>query len=164
MEPISAPQRRVATEGLGFGLIAGVIFEMMEMFGSAVTSGSPLEPLRMSASIVLGRDALDSHLGTTYLLGFVVHLLLSALFGLIYLEIDAGLPTDAHERYGVQLGLGVVYRMLLWLINVELVAQTLFPWFLTPPPVVQLLLYALFFGAPLGVMFAGTERRVHRPA
>ncbi len=156
---ISTNGKRVAYEGFGFGLIAGVIYLAAEMASAAMSSADTLAPLRWDASIVLGSHALDSVLGTTYLAGLVVHLLLSGVFGLGYSEIEGRLPADAKRRYGYQILIGIAYAALLWLVNVEIIAHALSPWFVRATPTRHLLLQALFFGGPLGLMFTAAERR-----
>ncbi len=156
----SIKAKRVAYEGFGFGLIAGVVFLAAEMVSAAVRTGAPFMPLRWDASVLLGFHALDPSLGTTYLAGLVVHLVLSGLFGLGYAEIEYRLPSDtARRRYGLQFAVGAGYAALLWLVNVEIIAHVVFPWFLGGSPIRDLVLQALFFGGPLGLMFAAAERR-----
>jgi hypothetical protein len=159
--------KRVAAEGFGFGVIAGLILLAVEMFDAAATHASAFAPLRDAASIVLGFHALDASQGTTYAAGLVVHLVLSGLFGLGYAELEARLPADARRHYLIGLGIGVVYAALLWFVNIELVAHSFFPWLVPTRPMRHLLLQALFFGAPLGLMFAAAVRRtpqVFRPS
>ena len=149
-------QKRVVREGIGFGMIAGVIFGAAELVAAAGAG----TPIRMAASVVLGREALGSSVGTTFLAGIVVHLVMSAVLGLVYVELDARLPAYEQVRYWRQLGLGLVFGALVWLIGFEVVAPWLYPWFLTGHPAAQLVFHALFFGAPLGLMMAASERKI----
>jgi hypothetical protein len=151
---IATDQKRTATEGFGFGVLAGVILLAAEM----VATG-PAAPLRMAASLVSGFHALDSSLGTTYLVGLVVHLLLAGIFGLVYGELDARLPDESRRHYGIEIGIAAGYAALLWL-GTELAAKALYPWFLTSAPLVRLVAMVLFYGVPLGVMFAAAKRRM----
>jgi hypothetical protein len=146
-------EKRVAREGFGFGVLAGVVLLAAEM----VKSG-PAKPLRMAASLVSGSHALGSSIGTTYLVGLVVHLLLAGIFGLAYGELEARMPDDARRNYGVQIGIASGFAALVWL-GTELVASAAYPWFLTSEPLVRLVLMVLFYGAPLGWMFAAAKRR-----
>jgi hypothetical protein len=154
---LRANQKLTATEGVGFGVLAGVILLAAEM-----VAWGPGAPLRMSASLVLGAHVLDSSLGTTYLAGLVVHLVLAGVFGLGYAEIEARLPGEARRRYGIEIGIAAAYAALVWLGNVELVVPAIFPWFITASPWRQLALTVLFYGVPLGWMFAAAKRRVPR--
>ena len=152
---LSATAKRTATEGVGFGVFSGVILLAAEI----ATSGTAA-PLRTPASLVLGPAALDSSLGTTYLEGLVVHLVLSGIFGLGYAEIEARLSDEPRRHIGLQIGLGAVYAAAVLLVNLEIIAPVLFPWLITASPWRQLALVSLFFGAPLGWMFAAAERHV----
>ena len=150
---ISTTEKRTASEGLGFGAIAGVILLAAEM-----VAFGPAAALRMPASLVLGFHALDSSLGSTYLAGLVVHLLLAAIFGLVYAELEARLPDEPRRHYGIEIGIAAVYAALLWLVNIG-VATTLVPWLGETSPMKQLVLTVLFYGVPLGWMFAAAKRR-----
>lgn len=152
-------RKRLTVEGFGFGLLAGVILIAVLMFDSAVKIGSPLEPLRESASLALGFHALDSSLGTTYLVGLVVELALAGIFGILYAQFEWLLPAEARRHYGWQVGMGVVYAGLLWIVNVAFIGHGLFPWTATMYPLRHLVIQALFYGGALGVMFAAAERR-----
>jgi len=152
-------RKRIAIEGLGFGLIAGVILLAVEMLDSAVATGFPADPLRRWASIVLGFHALDSSLGTTFLAGIVVELLLTSIFGLAYAQFEWLVPAEARRHYGWQIGMGIVYAALLWMVGVAFIDQRLFPWLATSSPFRHLVLDAFFYGGGLGLMFAAAERR-----
>jgi hypothetical protein len=147
-------EKRVAREGFGFGMIAGVVLLAAEMM-----AWGPAAPLRVPAVLVLGNHVLDSSLGTTYLVGLVVHLLLAGIFGLVYAEIEARLPAKPRRQYGVQLGVAATYAALLWLVSFELVGARLFPQLVTAARTMELALMVLFYGVPLGWMFAAAERR-----
>ena len=154
--------KRVASEGVAFGVLAGVMYLAVEMLDAVAMRASPLAPLRSVASTALGSHALDSSLGSTYVAGLVIHLVLSGLFGLGYAEIEARFPDDARRHYLWQIGIGVVYAALLWLVGVEMIAHRFFPWFVPLRPMRHLLQQALFFGAPLGLMFAAAVRRTRQ--
>jgi hypothetical protein len=151
--------KRVFAEGATFGVIAGVIFLAAEML-VAGASGAPLAPLRSAASVVLGLHAVDSFLGTTYLAGLAVHLVLSGLVGLGYAEIEAHLPREGRRRYGVQVGVAMAYAAFVWLVAIDFVAHVFFPWLVTLAPLADLIGCAVFLGIPLGVTFAAAERRL----
>ena len=152
---LSTAAKRTATEGVGFGVLAGVILLAAEI----ATLGSAA-PLRAPASLVLGASALDSSLGTTYLAGLFVHVVLSGIFGFGYAEIEARLTDEPRHHFGFQIGLAAVYAIAVYLVNVEIIAPFFFPWLITASPWTELALMALFFGAPLGWMFAAAERHV----
>ena len=152
-------RKRVTIEGFGFGLLAGVILLAALMFDSAVRTGAPAEPLRRTASLVLGFHALDSSLGTTYLAGLVVELVLAGIFGVLYAQFEWWIPAEARRHYGWQMGIGVVYAALVWIVGVAFIAHAVFPWMATMTPLRHLVIHALFYGGALGLMFAAAERR-----
>lgn len=156
---------RSAKEGLGLGIVAGVIFGIMEMAAAALMGMPALMPIRMFASTALGKDAMEvTPLGTVVIVGVIAHLALSAAFGLVYGLINAGFSTETQTRPGPQAGLGILYGIGLWFVNFHIIARAFYPWFLDAPQVLQLALHAVFFGLPLGLLYAASERRVQRPA
>lgn len=154
-------ESRGAKEGLGFGVIAGIIFAVMEMAGSALMGNPLLMPIRMFASVVLGQSALDTDpLGTVVVVGTIAHLALSAAFGLIYGFVNARFSPTTETSWARQTGLGLLFGVALWLINFQIIARFLYPWFLEAPQFLQMAMHAIFFGLPLGLMYAAAERRV----
>jgi len=156
--------KRGAKEGLGFGIIAGIIFAMMEVVGAAMMGNPPLMPIRMFASVLLGQSALEATpMGTAFIVGSLVHMALSGAFGVVYGLINARFSPETQTRWGRQVGIGLVFGAMLWLVNFQIIARALYPWFLTTPQFLQMMMHAMFFGLPLALMYAGAERRIARP-
>jgi hypothetical protein len=159
---MSESTRRGAKEGIGFGLIAGMIFAVMEVVGAAMMGQPPLMPIRMFASTVLGQAALmETATGTVLIVGLAAHFALSAIYGLIYGLINAKFSAPTETSYGRQAGLGLLFGAMLWLVNFQVIARVLYPWFLDAPQFLQMAMHAMFFGLPLGLMYAEAERRAH---
>lgn len=153
--------KRGAKEGLSFGLIAGIIFAMMEIAGAAMMGNPPLMPLRMFASVVLGGSAMQTaSLGSVVVVGTIAHLALSAVFGLIYGLVNARFSPKTETSWGRQAGLGLLFGAMIWLVNFQIIARILYPWFLMTPQFLQMAMHAMFFGLPLALMYAAAERRV----
>lgn len=154
--------RRGIKEGIGFGLIAGMIFGVMEVVGAAMMGNPPLMPVRMFASTVLGEQALmQTSAAIAIPVGLIAHFLLSAIFGAIYGVVNARLSTATETSYARQAGIGLLFGVGLWLVNFQIIARVLYPWFLTTPQFLQMAMHAMFFGLPLALMYAASERRVH---
>lgn len=152
--------RRSVKEGIGFGLLAGIIFAVAEVI-AAVAMGMPaLEPFRMFASVLFGAGALEFGPGAALIAGAIIHLILAAIFGVIYGLINTRLPLEAHTNWGSQIVLGLVYGAALWLVTFQIIARIAYPWFLETNQLAQFLLHAIFFGLPLGLLYATGERRI----
>ena len=149
--------RKAAIDGVEYGLVAGMIFALVEI-AVAGRDGSPLLPLRMSASVLLGRAGLEASMGAASLVGLGVHLALSALFGLAYGLLDGNRPKEPDRSWGRQAALGTLYGLALWLIDFQLVGRLSHPWFLTLPQLGQAVLHAFFFGLPLALMYVQRAR------
>ncbi|HEY3359099.1 MAG TPA: hypothetical protein VGQ83_37970 [Polyangia bacterium] len=147
-------------EGAVWGVLAGAVFGLAEVVGAAAMGQSPLLPPRMAASLVLGGIALFSTPpATAVALGLFVHLLLSALFGIIFSARNAPMPPEMRASWGSQAAFGLFYGLIVWLFDFQLVGRLLYPWFLTSAQIPQAIAHIVFFGLPLGLGFAATERR-----
>lgn len=154
--------RRGAKEGLGFGIIAGVIFGVVEIIAAAMMDNPLLMPLQMFASIVMGQEAFaETAGGGTLLTGIIVHLVLSAIFGVVYGVVNAQFGAATQTSWGRQIGVGAAFGFALWLVNFQIIARLFYPWFLGTPQFLQMMMHVLFFGLPLALMYAGAERREH---
>jgi hypothetical protein len=154
--------RRGIKEGIGFGLIAGLIFGVIEIIAAVLMGDPPLMPVRMFASTVLGEQALEQTPAATAIpLGLLAHFVLSAMFGLIYGAINARFSTATETSYGRQVALGLMFGAVLWLVNFQIIARLIYPWFLMTPQFLQMAMHAMFFGLPVALMYARAERRAH---
>jgi hypothetical protein len=155
--------RRGIKEGISFGIVAGIVFAVAQMLFAGITGEIGLMPLRMFASIVLGERAMMStDLAMTVFLGVLVHFVLSAGFGALYGLIEERVPIHHRRSWGSQAAFGMVFGIGLWLVNHQIIARILYPWFLMTPQGLQMMIHALFFGLPLGLMFAAYQRAERR--
>lgn len=155
--------RRSPGEGITAGLIAGVIFAIMEMVAAAMMGDPALMPVRMFASVVLGKGAMEGPLGTALVVGTIAHLVLSAAFGIPYGLFSGRMSDPTRTSFGRQAGLGILFGLAVWFVNFQIIARVLYPWFLEAPQFLQAMMHALFFGLPLALIYAASERRVHAP-
>jgi len=154
---------RSARRGLGLGILAGILFAIIEVLAAVLMGNPPLMPLRMFASILMGPAAMEAAApGTVLLASIPTHLVLSALYGLVYAAVNARLPAETRRSWARQAALGLGFGALLWLLNFQVIARVLFPWFLGAPQLLQLVMHAAFFGLPLGLMLTATQRRLGR--
>jgi hypothetical protein len=161
---MASENRRSIGEGITAGLIAGVIFAMMEIAGAAMMGNPPLMPVRMFASVVLGQGAMQGPLGVPLVVGTIAHLVLSAGFGIVYGLLAARTSEATKTSFGRQAGLGILFGLVVWLVNFHIIARVLYPWFLGAPQFLQAMMHGLFFGLPLALIYAASERRVHAHA
>ncbi len=111
------------------GLIAGVVFMMMEMILVAVAGGgSPWGPPRMIAAMVMGEQVLPppATFDTgVFTVAMMVHFVLSIVLAFIF----AWVASRWRMSLGMALLVGAVFGLLVYLINFYPVAAALFPWF-----------------------------------
>ncbi|ATB51523.1 hypothetical protein [Corallococcus macrosporus] len=150
-----------ATNGLLFGMAAGVVLALAEVVLAVASGDGPLRPVRMSAAVLLGPQAFTAQVadGTALLLGVGVHLVIAAVVGLFYSVLDAWLPPDGRSRWEFQAAVGMLYGIFVWLVNFQFVGRGSYPWFLEVPQFPQIVLHAVFLGLPLSTLFTAAERR-----
>jgi succinate dehydrogenase/fumarate reductase cytochrome b subunit len=149
-----------AKNGLGFGLLAGVVFAVAECLTSWLAGEGLLRPVRYAASEVLGVHALTEPARPLILaVGLVLHFAFSAFLGLAYSLIDARLSPELRPSVAHQAAVGMLFGIGVWVVTFQFMGRGYFPWFLELPQFPQLVLHAVFFGAPLGLLFAAAERR-----
>jgi uncharacterized membrane protein YagU involved in acid resistance len=111
------------------GLIAGVVFMMMEMILVATAGGgSAWGPPRMIAAILMGQEVLPPP--ATFDLGIfatamAIHFALSVILALVL----AWVISRWHLSTGLAVAAGAVFGAVVYLVNFYPVASALFPWF-----------------------------------
>jgi hypothetical protein len=161
---LRATTARSLKEGVVYGMAAGVAMALAQLI-AAIASGDGYLPMRMAASVAfleiaihpLGMGGIGEHTATAF--GGPIHLALSAGFGLAYGALNAGLSMHVHRSWLAQIGLGLAFGLALYLINFQLVARVLYPWFLALDQPLQVAFHTLGFGLPLGLLYAWGERR-----
>jgi succinate dehydrogenase/fumarate reductase cytochrome b subunit len=149
-----------AKNGLGFGLLAGVVFAVAECLTSWVAGEGMLRPVRYAASEVLGVRALtEPSLVIVLLVGLLLHFAFCAFLGLAYSLIDARLSLELRPSVAHQAAVGMLFGIGVWVLTFQFMGRGYFPWFLEVPQFGQMVLHAVFFGGPLGLLFAAAERR-----
>ncbi|MFO7177381.1 MAG: hypothetical protein DIU78_001665 [Pseudomonadota bacterium] len=151
----------VSATGVGIGVVAGVLFLVAEIVIGAARA-SPLSPFRFAASLSVGMPALvQMPSGAAVLLGGLTHLLLSSIYGFVFAWLNENASAGVQGAFGRQTALGALFGLVLWLVNFQMIARALFPWFLEVPPLAQALAHVFAFGLPLGALYAAATRRQH---
>jgi len=138
------------------GLIAGVVFLVVGVILSAITLGSPTFMLRLSASILLGADAVLPTTGPAALIllvGVGIHLIVSILFAIVTAVII--------YRWGIIVGFlgGALVGLAIYIINYY-GTSLLLPW-LYPMRNWMLLVSHVIFGAISGGIYELLEEEIY---
>ncbi len=149
--------------GTAAGLVAGILFAIVQVVGAVWMGEESTFPFRLFASVLMGRAAFDpSALPGAVVASTLLHLFLSAFYGMVYGAINSSLPARARASWAREAALGLLFGAALWLVNVQGIARLFYPWFLRPPQLFQALAHAVAYGVPLGLMYASAERRIAR--
>ncbi|HXI16952.1 MAG TPA: hypothetical protein VNM48_11305 [Chloroflexota bacterium] len=145
------------------GVIAGLVIAAFLMLYSAFTMGlgALFMPLRMIGGIVLGAGALEPTypLLTAGIAGVVVHMLISAGFGMIFGAVASFVPALLQST-AVTVAAATVFGTLTWLVDYYVIAPAAgWTWFTQGDPVVGFISHAFFFGIPLGFYTARVAQR-----
>lgn len=105
------------------GVAAGVVFAVVTMWFVDSLGDPARMPLLMIAAMVQGEEALMNETASP-VVGALVHMVLSAMFGLAFAALTLRMRTNAAVAI-----VGAVYGVLLYLVNFKVVSPLLFPWF-----------------------------------
>lgn len=133
------------------GIIGGVVLALASMIAMVAAGMSPGASWQLFASVLLGVAALQELTLGVFLAGLVVHLVLAALFGLIWGFVAAGVPRGVRDNMGAHAASAAVYGLVIWLVTFQVIARGFYPWFLELNQLLWAIMHVLFFGVPLGL-------------
>jgi hypothetical protein len=144
----AAPSRANLKAGALAGLIAAVVFMMMEMGLVALTGDSPWGPPRMIAAIAMGEGVLPPPATfdlTVFMTAMAIHLLLSVVIGVAFAFAVRSLGLVMTLLAGAVLGLG------LYVVNFYGFTE-IFPWFAMARNAISIVSH-IAFGVVLGLSY-----------
>jgi len=124
------PANHLFWNGVVGGIIAGIIFAMAEMILNVLMGKPFFGPLKLISSIVLGQQALAPTypLVSAAIIGLIVHMIMSMIFGLIFIYLLAAVK-QIQASTGRLLVYGSLFGLALWVVNFLILAPMLFPQF-----------------------------------
>ncbi len=151
------------THGAVAGIAAGFVFLLANM-AYATTKGKPsLAPFMDISTIFHGTDAPVSMTPTLDMLatGAVTHISLSIAFGVVF-AVLVGAFARLLRNSLVLAAAGVVYGLALYVVNFQILGNTIFQWFTNPQGPDQT--FEVFIHAAFGLMlvpfFVGLAQRL----
>jgi hypothetical protein len=123
----------LVTRGAVAGITAGFIFLLANM-AYATTQGKPsLAPFMDISTIFHGTDRPASMTPTLDMLatGAIVHVSLSIAFGVVF-ALAVGVFAPQLGNSLVLAGAGVLYGLALYVVNFQILGNTVFEWFTNP--------------------------------
>jgi hypothetical protein len=147
-------------DGILAGLGAGSVFIVAQMIISAALTKPFLDPLRIISTMLLGRQALDPSysFATAVVVGLIFNIVLSGLFGLIFVFIL--MVTNVPRASGPVIAWGFFYGIALWLVNFCIIAPGVFPQFSQFNQFWNgFVAHSVFYGAVLGLFTALSHSR-----
>jgi uncharacterized membrane protein YagU involved in acid resistance len=147
--------RRLVRGAVG-GVAAGLVFTAVTMWFAHSTAGKAEMPLRMISTIVKGDQAMAA--GTTSpALGVGVHVVLSALFGILF-----ALAVPRFRTNGTVALAGTAYGLLLYVVNFLVLTPLVFTTFKAANQPFEVVAH-LVFGTLLSFAFFGSGVRRGEP-
>jgi len=157
----------LCTRGAVAGIAAGFVFLLANM-AYATTQGKPsVAPFMDISTIFHGADQPASMTPTVDMLatGAVVHFTLSIVFGVVF-ALLVGTFARLLENWLVLAAAGVGYGLALYVVNFQILGNTIFEWFTNPQGPNQgfeIFIHAVF-GLLLAPFFLGFVRHLTMPA
>jgi len=114
--------------GARAGLLAGFALGLVEIVASILLRGDPWLPFDFAAAIVVGPDALTPAfpVAASIALGTVIHVLLSVVFGVMFLA-GLTLTFQLSARPGLMLLYGVLFGAIVWEVDFLAVLPVIAP-------------------------------------
>ncbi len=135
--------------GIAGGIIAGIVMAMVAMVWMALAGEGFFKPLSVIASILMGKSAISGSFALVPdLLGAVIHMVLSAVFGLVFAFVAAHAPWSSEQIIGT----ATVYGLVLWIVNVVIIDANFIPAGLSLAPTPLLIVVHLVYGIVLGLI------------
>jgi uncharacterized membrane protein YagU involved in acid resistance len=141
--------------GVG-GLVAGVVFAVATMWFVTSIDMPARTPLLMISTIVLGDDAMTNGDADTTI-GWIVHLVLSIGFGVVFAFLARRLRTNGEVAAA-----GLVYGGLLYVVNFQILARLWFETFKMANQPFEVVVH-LVFGALLALALYNSGPRRGEP-
>jgi hypothetical protein len=115
------------SRGAVAGIVSGLVFLIATM-GYVTTKDLPaVAPMIDISTIFHGQDRPVPN-PDNVVVGLVTHLTLSVVYGVVFALLVGFLP----RRAVIVFAAGVVYGLLLYVVNFQIFGRTLFPWFTNP--------------------------------
>lgn len=118
----------LAVHGARAGLLAGLALGVVEITASAVLRGDPWLPFDFATAIIVGLEALAPafSLPASVALGSVLHVLLSIVFGAVFLG-GLALTFQLSARPWLMLVYGMLFGVTMWEVNFLAVLPVIAP-------------------------------------
>ena len=147
----------LAATGIGIG--AGAVFSWVVMMESVLRHEPSLITFGLFASPVLGQRVVsDATTPSVLLVGALVNIVLSAVFGALYERLVALQPNRSH-RWERVASWGALYGLVLYLVNFQLISRLIFSWVLEQAQWPYFIAHVFVFGPVLAVMYEVAQRR-----
>jgi len=143
--------------GVAAGLVAGTLFALITMWFVTSTDAPARAPFLLISTIVLGDNAIETG-EATVLIGVLVHASLSVFFGMAF-----GLVTPRLRTNGTVAVAGLLYGLLLYVVNLRILAPLYFPEFQEYANQPFEVLVHLLYGGVVGLGFYSSDVRSQEP-
>lgn len=146
--------------GTTFGFAAGLVLALVEMMGASAMGLGVAHPMRWAATILLGPGAIREDIPgfALFVFAFSVHSVLTVFHGIVFCLLARQRGFSRRASVGTLAGTGVLFGVWAWFFDFQILGQSAFPWMLSATQWPQFLAHTLFFGLPLGLFFAWSER------
>jgi len=153
--------------GLMIGILGSLTSFLFHIVGSLIMKQDPLLFLRVYGTVFLGAKALTTSDLTFFMLVAIVHFSVGACAGAVFhVFVNRFFP----DRAGLQIGLGAVYGLFMWVVNFYFILSWLQPalvggnYILENMPAWVAALTHVIYGLTLGVLQPLGRFVPYRPA
>lgn len=118
----------LAVHGVRAGLVAGLVLGLIEIALSTMLRGDPWLPFDFAVAILVGPEALAQTfpVSASVALGAMIHVLLSAVFGIAFLA-GLALTFQLSARPWLMVFYGAAFAVMVWEVNFLAVLPVIAP-------------------------------------
>ncbi|MDQ2852011.1 MAG: hypothetical protein M3Y49_15025 [Actinomycetota bacterium] len=146
MQRMPADVGAVLTRGAAAGLAGGLLFALANMWFSTAHGKPSVAPF-LAISTIFHASAMPVMSQPDVITGLVLHLGLSLLFGIVFALIVTMLGLSTRPL--LLLAAGLVYGLVLYIVNFQIIGRIFFPWFVNPKgpnQIFELWIHPIAFG------------------
>lgn len=128
---MTAAFNRRGIEGVTAGLLAGLCLAAAEIVAVVLSGVEATAAFRYAASVVMGHSAITAASALPPVVaGTMLHVVPSGSYGLLFGAANDAVSGDAQRKWTREAPLGVLFGVLLWAANFEVIARFAYPWML----------------------------------
>lgn len=160
----TGPNLRLFGHGAIGGLVGGAVFAIAQMVYFAIATSDAWIPWKLFASLLGGAPVEGARVtADVFALGFLVHFVLSAAYGLVFGMVAQIAPNGIRKNWALHGAIGMALGFLIYLLDYHVFARASYPWFLRLNQPVQIVMHVVMYGLVVSLYLTAAARQIIAP-